>query len=289
MKQHITMAAILERAGRIYLLRPRPDAPWDLPSGPLPPDADDVDEEMDRILNQLGVSAPAVEDDFLQSHYFPADDGQVVYNLYAPVAWRGEPTPPPGVGSGWFTLAEIEAIDLRPGVRQAILEAFGLAQPPDRTTDILAALGAALDPSAHATPTGAPTSTRDAGLDVLRTLTGQDPLRAAENLRRNAPELADDIIDFALARGWAGPALDRSTRSLLVVAMLAAQGRTGGPLRSHLEGALNHGASPAQVVEALRMVAVYAGFPAALEAWPVMEEVFARRGIPRPGRPGDPT
>ena len=27
------------------------------------------------------------------------------------------------------------------------------------------------------------------------------------------------------------------------------------------------------------MVAVYAGFPAALEAWPVMEEVFAARGL----------
>jgi alkylhydroperoxidase/carboxymuconolactone decarboxylase family protein YurZ len=32
------------------------------------------------------------------------------------------------------------------------------------------------------------------------------------------------------------------------------------------------------------MVAVYAGFPAALEAWPVMERVFEQRGIPRPGQ-----
>jgi 4-carboxymuconolactone decarboxylase len=237
---------------------------------------------MDRILQRLGIDAPAVEEDFLQTHYFPAEDGQVVYNLYAPTGWTGEPSPPPGVGSGWFTLDELDAIDVHPGVRQAILEAFGLAAPPDRTGDILAALGAEL--AAAATPQ----SSREAGLDVLRTLAAADPATAEANLRRAQPELADDIIDVALARFWTSPVLDRRTRSLLVVAMLAAQGRTGSPLRSHIEGALNHGAAPEQVVEVLRMVAVYAGFPAALEAWPVMEEVFARRGIPRPARPGAP-
>jgi 4-carboxymuconolactone decarboxylase len=82
---------------------------------------------------------------------------------------------------------------------------------------------------------------------------------------------------------WSDPALDRRTRSLEVVAMLAALGGRPGPLRSHLNGALNHGARPEEVVQTLRMVAVYAGFPAALEAWPIMEAVFAERGIARPG------
>ncbi len=68
--------------------------------------------------------------------------------------------------------------------------------------------------------------------------------------------------------------------SIPIIAMLAALGRPTG-LRTHIEGALNHGASPEQVVATLRMVAVYAGFPAALEAWPVMEDVFAARGIDR--------
>jgi 4-carboxymuconolactone decarboxylase len=66
--------------------------------------------------------------------------------------------------------------------------------------------------------------------------------------------------------------------------MLAALGGKAGALRSHLNGALNNGATPEELVETLRMVAVYAGFPAALEAWPLMEEVFAARGIPRPRR-----
>ena len=38
-------------------------------------------------------------------------------------------------------------------------------------------------------------------------------------------------------------------------------------------------------VEALRMVAVYAGFPAALEAWRVLESIFAARGVQPTGRP----
>jgi 4-carboxymuconolactone decarboxylase len=67
-------------------------------------------------------------------------------------------------------------------------------------------------------------------------------------------------------------------RSLQVVAMLSALGRTG-PLRSHVAGALNHGATPAQIVETLRMVSVYAGLPAAIEAWEVVAAVFRERGI----------
>jgi 4-carboxymuconolactone decarboxylase len=122
-------------------------------------------------------------------------------------------------------------------------------------------------------------------LDVLRTLRGGgNPEAAAEAMERTQPEIAGDVIDFALGEVWSGAALDRKTRSLQVVAMLAATGRTGGPLTSHINGALNHGATPEQVVETLRMVAVYAGFPAALEAWPVMERVFEQRGIPRPGQ-----
>jgi 4-carboxymuconolactone decarboxylase len=132
---------------------------------------------------------------------------------------------------------------------------------------------------------GATDARRARGLDVLRTLSGvADPAAAAARLERNSPELAGDIIDFALGDVWSGSALDRRTRSLQVVAMLAAIGGRSGPLRSHINGALNHGATPEQVVETLRMVAVYAGFPAALEAWPVMEDVFAARGVPRPGR-----
>ena len=291
MKQHIFMAAILERDGRVFLTRERPDAAWSLPGGPLPIEQDDIDAEMDAVLQRMGVMAPAIEEDFLATHYFPIDDGQVVYNVYAATDWAGEPSVGPGVGAGWFGLAELESITLDQRAEQAVLEAFGLREPVDRTGDILRALAGEVGAEAPAAPAqpsriAPPGDRRAAGLDVLRTLRGTgDPAAAAAAMERTQPEIAGDVIDFALGEVWTDPALDRKTRSLMVVAMLAATGRTGGPLTSHINGALNHGATPEQVTQTLRMVAVYAGFPAALEAWPVMEKVFEERNIPRPGRP----
>jgi 4-carboxymuconolactone decarboxylase len=297
MKQDIRMAAILERDGRVFLVRHRVDAPWELPGGPLPLENDDIDAEMDAKLTRMGVMAPAIEEDFLQTHYFPAADGQVVYNVYAATDWAGDPAMGPGTGSGWFSLSEVEAIGLHDWTKKAVLEAFGLVEPEDDTEQILNALRNEGPrppvPSPDATKEGefqgrrgtGSDARRTAGLDVLRTLRGGgDPVSAAEAMERAQPEIAGDVIDFALGEVWSDAALDRKSRSLQVVAMLAAMGRTGGPLTSHINGALNHGATPDQVVQTLRMVAVYAGFPAALEAWPVMEKVFEQRGIARPGR-----
>ncbi len=286
MKQDIRLAAILERGGRVFLVRPERDSAWELPGGPLPLENDDIDAEMDSLLQRLGVTAPAIEEDFLATHYFPVDGGQVVYNVYAATEWTGDPLVAPGTGSGWFEPVEFEAMHMDERARGALLEAFGLREPVDRAAEILTAMMES--PSDRpATQVASNPSRRAAGLDVLRTLRGGgvDPAEAAAAMARTQPEISGDVIDFALGEVWTDPALDRKTRSLQVVAMLAALGRTGAPLTSHINGALNHGASPEQVVQTLRMVAVYAGFPAALEAWPAMEQVFQQRGITRPGKP----
>ena len=289
MRQHIRMAAILEREGRFFLVRQELDAAWELPGGPLPDHADDVDQEMDDILGRLGVLAPAIEEDFLETHFFPAEDGQVVFNLYAATGWSGEPVALPGHEGRWFEVAELHALQMDEGVRNALLEALGVRTPVDRAAEILWALGGELQPPSRPVVNEAAGATnqppgRAAGLDVLRTLTGADPERVAATIALQQPELVGDQIEHVLGDVWQGPALDRRERSLLVVAMLAAQGHTGATLRLHIHGALNHGASPEAIVETLRMVSVYAGFPAALEAWPVMEDVFEQRGVPRPGR-----
>lgn len=283
MKQHIHLGAIVAREGRLLLLRPTPAAPWELPGGPLPPEVDDTDAHMDTLLMAINVNAPAIEDDFVETIYMPAADGQRVYNLYAASEWAGDPTVPPGVGSGWFELEELAAIEMDPAVRDAVLTAYGLREPVDDTAAIVAALTG--QPAAAATlETLVPDAGKlTAGLDVLRTLSAGDPTAEAE-LRAACPELADDILEFSMGNVWQHPALDRKTRSLLVVAMLASQGQLAS-LKSHVGGALNHGATPDELIQTLRMVAVYSGFPAAVAAWPMMEEVFAERGIPRPGRP----
>lgn len=289
MSQRIHNGAIVIREGRLWLHRPAPAGVWELPGGLVPPEQLDVDEAMDVRLQELGIRAPAVEEDFVETIYLRDDEGPVVFNVYAPSEWEGEPTVAPGTGSGWFALDELESVDMDATLRQALLDLFGVRSRPDDAAEILAALeassdvGAAVADAPAATTTGA-SDRRTAGLDVLRTLrgTGDDTEAAFAGLREWQPGLAEDVVDFALGEVWSHPALDRKTRSLQVVAMLSALGKTS-TLQAHVEGALNHGATPTQIAQTLRMVAVYAGFPAAIEAWDVMARVFRKRGIAIPG------
>lgn len=280
--QRIHLGAIITRGASMLLLRPAPDAAWELPGGPLPLDQEDADAEMDAILTRLGINAPAIDEDFLETVHLPDEHGRVIYNLYfASPDWAGEPTAPTGTGMGWFAPGDLAAIHFEPTLRTAILAAFGLVERGDEARSILAAMHESFGPASPTPPEPPPLDRRSAGLDVLRTLSGGGPGAEAE-LRASCPELADLIIDVSMGDVWQGAALDRRTRSLLVVAMLAAAGQHGS-LKSHIGGALNHGASPEAVIESLKMVAIYAGFPAAVAAWPVMEEVFTERRIARPG------
>ncbi len=71
---------------------------------------------------------------------------------------------------------------------------------------------------------------------------------------------------------WQRPGLDLKTRSLITVAMLTALGKQH-ELKGHLRGALNNGATPAELQEVLLHAAVYCGVPAAVDAFRTAAEV----------------
>jgi len=71
---------------------------------------------------------------------------------------------------------------------------------------------------------------------------------------------------------WQRPGLDLKTRSLITVAMLTALGKQH-ELKGHLRGALNNGATPAELQEVLLHAAVYCGVPTAVEAFRTAAEV----------------
>src|SRR5579863_5697870 len=80
------------------------------------------------------------------------------------------------------------------------------------------------------------------------------------------------ITETAWGSLWARPDLDRRTRSLVTIAILAAQGRE--ELALHLQASRNIGVDPREVAEVLMHVAVYAGIPAANAAFSTAKNVF---------------
>lgn len=118
----------------------------------------------------------------------------------------------------------------------------------------------------------APRRTR--GLRTLEKVTGGSGRAVVEGLSDIAPELGEFIVDFAYGDVIARPGLDLKTRELSTVATLAALGHAQPQLKVHMRGALNVGATRAEIIEVLLQVAVYAGFPAALNAVGSAREVF---------------
>lgn len=64
-----------------------------------------------------------------------------------------------------------------------------------------------------------------------------------------------------------------------MVAALTATGNAVPQLKVHIQGALNVGVSREEIVETIMQMAVYAGFPAALNGLAVAKEVFVQNGI----------
>ena len=77
---------------------------------------------------------------------------------------------------------------------------------------------------------------------------------------------------------WCSDGLDRKTRSTINLALLAALGRPA-ELRLHTRGAITNGMTKDEIAEVFLKVAVYAGAPAAVEAFREAKAVFDEMGI----------
>lgn len=147
--------------------------------------------------------------------------------------------------------------------------------------EIIGAAGALLAGTANAsTTTAAAVPTRRAlGQATLQAITGGSGASVVESLRDIAPDFAGWILDFAYGDVMSRPGLDRRTRQFATVAALTALGTARPQLKVHLHGALNVGCKPAELVEAILQMAVYAGFPSTINGLEVAREVFQERGV----------
>jgi 4-carboxymuconolactone decarboxylase len=117
------------------------------------------------------------------------------------------------------------------------------------------------------------------GLTTRREVMGDDFVdRALASATPFTQPIQDHISRAAWGDVWQRPGLDRKTRSLITVAMLTALGKQH-ELKGHVRGALNNGASPAEIQEVLLHAAIYCGIPTAVEAFRTAAEVVPADGL----------
>lgn len=110
------------------------------------------------------------------------------------------------------------------------------------------------------------------GMKTRREVLGDEHVdRATERITDLDRDFQQWITEVAWGGVWSRPGLDRRTRSLITIAILAALGRD--ELELHVRAAERTGASDEDIAEALMHVAVYAGIPAAHHAFRVVKEL----------------
>ena len=114
----------------------------------------------------------------------------------------------------------------------------------------------------------------DRGLKLRRDMVGAAAVegRVAALGEFGAP-LQHIINAYAYGDVWSRPGLPMATKSLAMIAMMAAAGKPT-ELRVHLKGAIKNGCTAEEIREILLLVALYCGIPAANEAHKAAVEVL---------------
>jgi 4-carboxymuconolactone decarboxylase len=111
-------------------------------------------------------------------------------------------------------------------------------------------------------------------LDAIDGAAGRNVIDALDGI---APDFATYLFEFPFGDIYSRPGLALRDREIATIAALAAMGTAAPQLKVHIEAGLNVGLSRTEITEILMQMAVYAGFPAALNGLFAAKEVFAAR------------
>ncbi|MBJ7374740.1 MAG: carboxymuconolactone decarboxylase family protein [Pseudomonas sp.] len=115
---------------------------------------------------------------------------------------------------------------------------------------------------------------KQSGVEIRRQVMGD---AFVDRALGNATEFTQPLQDFVNEHAWGGvwnrEGLSLKTRSLITLAALTAL-KCPQELKGHVRGALNNGCSVKEIREALLHCAVYAGVPAAIDAFRAAQEVI---------------
>ena len=105
---------------------------------------------------------------------------------------------------------------------------------------------------------------------------GQEPSVVQKRIGDFAPKLAELTDTVLFGDIWERPGLSKRERSLVTVAALVALYRPE-QLRFHLNKAMDNGLSKQELIEVITHLAFYSGWPTAMTAIAVAQEVMADR------------
>jgi 4-carboxymuconolactone decarboxylase len=120
---------------------------------------------------------------------------------------------------------------------------------------------------------------RDEGMATRRRVLGDAHVDRAEarTTAFDAP-FQEMITEAAWGHVWSRAGLSLRDRSLITLALLAAQG-SDEEVAMHVRATANTGATPEEVMEAMLHVAIYAGVPRANHAIAVVRRTYAEMGV----------
>ncbi|MEM9049743.1 MAG: carboxymuconolactone decarboxylase family protein [Pseudomonadota bacterium] len=97
------------------------------------------------------------------------------------------------------------------------------------------------------------------------------------------PGMAESVVDFAYGRQYARPGLQLRERYLATIAALTALGgQTAPQLRVNIAGGRKAGLSREEIAETIWQMALYGGFPAAINGLNTALAVFAEEDADAP-------
>ncbi len=118
---------------------------------------------------------------------------------------------------------------------------------------------------------------RARGRKKLREIHGTRGEAVMAMLAKTVPDLSRYTEEFVFGDVYSRKGLTLRERQLATVACLVALGHAQPQLRWHIHGALNVGCRRAEILEVIIQLAIYAGFPAAINAALSARDVFKER------------
>lgn len=115
------------------------------------------------------------------------------------------------------------------------------------------------------------------GLNKIREIDGDAAEKSVEGLKQLDPDLARYVVEFGFGEVLSRDGLTLRDREIATAAALAALGKSSSLLKVHIHGALNAGCARQEIVEIMIQMAIYAGFPVAINGMMAAKEVFAER------------